>query len=443
MGDVRKHNFSEYLKLKRRREEQRTEEQSQAGTEGRAEEQAEPQEEPQTEAHTEPQTERNAATAKEHQSSAAAHENCSPVTWDDEFTVLEKKYAEGNALPPLLSPQLPSRYTDRPMIPTKLSPTLPPKYSRQVPERKPTPLSLSSASSNRRVKIVRRNHCLEVTIHLPPGLKVKAHNSVTKKQANGNSRLIGLGISTSASIDKEQCHANFEKFVRVATEKKHLGDSYRDSPGGNDRENVQLAIVTYIDSITMYLVGFHHQDMYRKLCKKLSDEKTWLTLESLLDLVITLSQHEHNDSSDITGLCYQIRCVVYEHVSRIVDGYIRVAIANRKRSFSDADKLRYGDVLVERIKQQMKYRDISRKSLERGDELLDMAQLARRYRPLLGRPSREKPVEEDRAESLFDGAVHLPINHTTTVEEVSEYAVRVAQLWSKHQGVRYTNWGLG
>lgn len=406
MSDTRKHNFSDYLKLKKQQAEQ--------------------------------------PAAKQPAATQPMELKDEKVSWDDDFRTLEKVYATRSVLPPLLSPQLPSQYTEVPMIPVMLSPTLPPKYNKQQ-EGEPSVPSLPSpeasqvsdtATSNtdmlttrRSVRYKRRKSTFYVVMRVPRWFSKKREEPET---------VVGLGLSVNTKNDKDKdkdkdkddCLRRFEECLEIAKEKKHRADATRET-------DMPQSIVMFLDCIVVFLVGFHFEDQHRRLSKKLYNEKTWLSLVSLVDHVIKLSSDAQYE--DMTGLFYQVRGVVYEHICRILDEYIQLDMVKRRRlkkAETGKELLAMDDAMVEHVRAQLRYRELSRRSFERGERALGVFHLMERYPDVVAsfREQVNGPVD---ATDPCNGPIQLPVGALTTVSQLSALALRVGKLWAHKKDVRH------
>jgi hypothetical protein len=406
---AKKHNFAEYLKLKKQREH--------SGTPNGS-----PVEE--------------ACVSKE---PVRPIEEVKP-SWDN-YAALEKLYTESSALPPLLSPQIPNRYTE-PTIPTMLSPTLPPKYAQRPT---PPPSSSSSAPPSEVNKVwnngrnsythVRnpQGKSLKVTIHVPKWFKAKNVVKRDEPKTKTNSS-IGLGLTVKKTkkfpTEKDKYLTKFQEYLEIAKEMKHKADARRE-------KDVKLAIATFIDCIVVYLVGFHYEDQHRRLSKKLYNEKTWQSLVSLVDHVNKLALEAQDD--DMTGLCLQIKCVVYEHICRILDEYIQLDMVKRKKCNKDQDLLAIDSTMVEHMKTQIRYRELSRRSLERSEQYLSIFTLIEKYPQLI----KDYQLQAEGLEPVMDPSkdqFQLPITQAVTIPQLGAYSLRLLRQWCDRQKVSYEDW---
>lgn len=319
------------------------------------------------------------------------------ATWDD-FQRVEQIYTHHHLLPPLLSPQLPGKY-DRD-IPVMLSPTLPARYV------SPEPVIRQNGGNS--YTWIKDKKSLIVRLTIPKSKK--------------GDRAVGLGIT----VDKSGYHSKFQDLLEVAKRKKHQADALREN-------DVTRANVTFIDCIVVYLVGFHYEDQHRRHCKKLYNEKTWLSLVSLVEHVIQLSQE--SGYPVINALCYHVRAVVYEHISRILDEYIQLDMVKRRKK-----ELGNLDLLMDRMKSQIRYRELARRSLEKGDQELNIFKLITDFPGLVDHYKRQA-VKDPVMDPSKDN-VQLPLTATVGISELSAYTLRIIQQWCADQGVEYTDWSF-
>lgn len=244
--------------------------------------------------------------------------------------------------------------------------------------------------------------------------------------------------SSKSTLDHSSLLAKNEEYLKIAKDKKHKGDELRN-------KNLKISLMYFMDSVIIYLIGFNYEDQSRRLLKKLYNDKTWLSLISLIDHALKLSTD--NKIVDIAGLCLQIKAVVYEHVCKILDEFIQLNNVKRKKAKTNEEILKIDETLINHFKNYSKYRELSKKSFIQSERFLSIFKIEKNYPSIVDfytkQPERNRLIKDK--EFLLDPLndhIHLPINTGVTLKEICAYSLRVVKQWCQDEHVKYNDWTI-
>lgn len=213
--------------------------------------------------------------------------------------------------------------------------------------------------------------------------------------------------------DEEDLVAKKQRYLELAVKQKHEGDHLR------KQNMVDESLTHFIDSINLFLYGFYFEDVSRRAINKLYNDQSWLSLVQLVDNVLGISMSYEID--EIVGLSLQIRSVLYEHLSLIIGEFIQLDQSKRKKSIEQKKETKAIDDRINlQIKNYMKYKRLSQKSLKEADKNLSVFKIMEKYPELCG-------------------LMHLPITGCTTIEEITQYSTYIVKQWSRQQHIDH-NW---
>lgn len=239
-----------------------------------------------------------------------------------------------------------------------------------------------------------------------------------------------------SKLDHTSLMAKNEEYLLIAKEKKHRGDEQR-------TKNLKFSLACFLDSIIIYLVGFNYEDQSRRLLKKLYNDKTWLSLISLIDHALKLSTD--NGIVDVAGLCLQIKAVVYEHVCKILDEFIQLNNVKRRKAKTDADILKIDDNLVNHFKNFSRYKELSKRSFIQSERYLSVFKIQRKYPSVFeffeNQPERNRLIKDvDFFLNPTRDSIQLPINTGVSLKEICAYSLKVIKQWCQDEQVKYNDW---
>lgn len=245
--------------------------------------------------------------------------------------------------------------------------------------------------------------------------------------------------SSKPVLDHSSLIAKNEEYLKIAKDKKHKGDELRN-------KNLKISLMYFMDSVIIYLIGFNYEDQSRRLLKKLYNDKTWLSLISLIDHALKLSTD--NKIVDIAGLCLQIKAVVYEHVCKILDEFIQLNNVKRRKAKTNEEILKIDETLINHFKNYSKYRELSKKSFIQSERYLSIFKIEKNYPSIIdfykSQPERNRLVKDIELFSLdpLNDQIHLPINTGVTLKEICAYSLRVVKQWCQDENVKYNDWTI-
>ncbi|CCH41346.1 hypothetical protein BN7_885 [Wickerhamomyces ciferrii] len=242
--------------------------------------------------------------------------------------------------------------------------------------------------------------------------------------------------STSSSSEHQNLKLQNEKYLKIASVKKHKGDELRE-------KNLKLGLTYFMDSLIIYLVAFNYEDQSRRVAKKLFNDKLWLSLISLIDHTLRLSKEV--GINDIAGLCLQIKAVVYEHVCNILNEFIQLKILKRKHVKSDVELIKIDDSLVNHYKNYNKFIELSKQSFIESDEYLSIFKLQDKYPNIIKLFEKQGKTRENKSTKDYylrpnEDLIHLPINTGITLKEICSYSLKVMKQWCVNEKIRYEDW---
>jgi hypothetical protein len=370
------------------------------------------------------------------------------------YELFVQKWQSDSKLPPLLSPKIPvvfesTNNCDDAIIPKLLSPTLPPQFDdgdSKVP--KLPPLTKEAESKETVVKKRRGSHVMEITKRgtlvksLTLTLKVPALKESLKPHQKKKKTTVNVETAQNQNQKPGENDEVYEglikqknKYLERARSEKHKGDSYR------SQNKIKHSLVHFIDSINLYLFGFHYEDASRRLIKKLYNDQPWLSLIQLIDSVLKLSVE--NEINVVAGLCLQVRSVLYEHVSMIVGEFVQLDHARRRRLLEQKKDMKVSDErYVGNVKSYMKYKELAKKGLIEADRYLSVFELVRRYPALMQEfktTIQERETADDTADRELIGSdtFRLPVSQGLSLREIIGYSVRVSKAWADENGVSH------
>ncbi|KAH3674783.1 hypothetical protein WICMUC_002986 [Wickerhamomyces mucosus] len=398
-------------------------------------------------------------------------------------------------LPPILSPNLPSKYNvenkavngDLNNIPKKVEPSLPDAFQKNVHQSAKIPKMLSPTLPDRyERKLVQPQPQRNLKIHhledqlnttVVPKNKDNIYQQEVKQDRPGeysakkrsvsedeSPKPIGLGISTKASkkIKKDQRPATastaiaskatvktytqtattleellkkVDKYLEVAKYRKHRGDDLKP-------KNPRLALAYFIDCIIIYLVTFNHDDQARRLSRKLYNDNRWLSLIDFLNFVLNFAKS--NDIEDIVGLVYQVRSIVYEHLSSIYEDFIKIKQSRRnKLNTNDFDDIiKIDDAIITDIDRKCKYAQLSKKGIMEAEKYLSIFKIQEKYPSIIQAMNAATNIPDNESKLIdpVNDNLHLPISTGVGLKEITRYAFLFVKAWCKEQDIGYEDW---
>lgn len=298
---------------------------------------------------------------------------------------------------------------------------------------KPVGLGIKQASeksekinSNEQPQKIKKSSIFK-TAHKEPSPPSNNNNVENPKELKG---------SKESQLDRSSLLAKNEEYLKIAKGKKHKGDESR-------AKNLKVSLAYFLDSIIIYLVGFSYEDQSRRLSKKLYNDKTWLSLISLIDHALKLSID--NSIGDIAGLCLQIKAVVYEHVCKILDEFIQLNNIKRKKAKTKEEILAIDENLINHFRNYSKYRELSKRSFIESESYLSVFKLQKKYPSIVESFQNQAGKNRLSRDTNFSldprtDSIQLPINTGVTLKEICAYSLRVMKQWCRDEPVKYNEW---
>uniref|UniRef100_A0A060T9L9 ARAD1C38830p n=1 Tax=Blastobotrys adeninivorans TaxID=409370 RepID=A0A060T9L9_BLAAD len=393
-------------------------------------------------------------------------------------------------LPPMLSPTLPSWLDDAmPVLPKRmLSPTLPPMFDEDVSKKDAKDTKTKSKSSAAKASNgttngndtpplhhVKPKHPLSGTIQklngvdskLPPKPISKQKSLIVKLRVGRKlglvtknkppNKLHGLGIKSVAGDYERKStpddgnakkrprsvkllHVKLNKWMSIAKSKKHEADQ------ASLNGDLKLAAAISLDCVFSFIVGFDYEDRADMILRGLQKPRSFFTLVPYMSQLV--KSLEHANCTQLIGLCYQIRAVIYLRIAHSY-GQAMKRLQQSGETHISFDRLRPGEnntdkreTLSTLSSKYISMLEASQNDFKRGFKALPLEEVEQHFPKTWSKRSKQiLETKHDGGLRPAEDPFYLPLHCFSTLQEAAAFGHCLTKEWAELNNVK-CEWAL-
>lgn len=271
----------------------------------------------------------------------------------------------------------------------------------------------------------------------PPADVTLSPVASTKKK---DSKISGNSLSSADEKSVRLLHVKLNKWMSIAKSKKHEADQ------ASLNGDLKLAAAISLDCVFSFIVGFDYEDRADMILRGLQKPRSFFTLVPYMSQLV--KSLEHANCTQLIGLCYQIRAVIYLRIAHSYSqamkrlqqsGETHISFDRLKPGENDSDKRETLSTLSSKYISML---EASQNDFKRGFKALPLEEVEQHFPKTWSK--RSKQILETKhdgglrpAEDLF----YLPLHCFSTLQEAAAFGHCLTKEWAELNNVQ-CEWAL-